>query len=363
MAYTTNWDQVSASATNFHIPKLIDNFFLSNAFLYRLKGRQKEWEGGPVLVVPLGFAPEGGGGSWYAGADKFDTTIRNPIKAANYFAKNAQVTLAIDSDEELAVKGPRQVLSLVDSKMTIAENTMVDLVGTNLYNNGTNQKAIGGLQFALPGNIQTVPQTYGGITCGGSAPALDTNGWWQGGADNTEYSTGNAGTFMITTPGTNPLSAAMSRAGLRAGATNMPTLILSNWGAWTDYHNSLAKNERYDRPQQGTDLAKAGFTNLMYRNAPWVVDERAPRGATNVLNPGAGVDSGLVAFECVYGICEKSLSLYYHPQRNFSFDGWRKAYDQDVRAGYIFHRTELCMNQRRGSFVISKVDTGKSLAP
>ena len=348
MAYTINWDMVSASARNKHVPKVKDNFFLSNALLTRWKGRQKEWQGGPVLVVPLGFAPEGGGGSWYSGSDKFDTTIRNPIKAANYFAKNAQVTLAIDGDEELAVNGPQAVLNLVEQKMRIAENTMVDLVGTNLYNLGTNAKAIGGLQLALPNDIVATSQTYGGITCGGAAPSADTNGWWQPNSDSTGYTTGAAGTFITTVAGAGPIPTAWAKCGLRSGKT--PSVMVSNWGAWTDFHNSIAINERYDRPQQNSDLARAGFTNLMYRNAAWVVDERAPRGAAATY------------FETLYGIDEKAVSLYTHPSRDFHFDGWRKMIDQDARVAYIFHRTELCFDERRSSFSISEIDTSAVLA-
>jgi hypothetical protein len=351
MAYTINWDMVSSLARNKHIAKLKDNFFLSNALFYRWKGKQKEWEGGPVLVVPLGFAPEGGGGAWYSGPDKFDTTVRNPIKAANYFAKNAQVTIAIDSDEELSVKGPQQVLNLLEQKMKIAENTMVDLVGTNLFNTGTNAKAIGGLGIALPANITAASQTYGGITSGGSAPSLDPNGWWQNYGDAAGYTTGLVGTFMgtgVVAGPQGPVGTAWAACGLRSGKT--PTVLVSNWGAWTDYHNSIAKNERYDRPQQSTDMAKAGFTNLMYRNAPWVVDERAPRGAAATY------------FETVYGIDEKAVSLYTHPSRNMHFEDFRKPIDQDAKVGYIFHRTELCFDERRSSFAINNINTSAVLA-
>jgi len=348
MAYTINWDQVSSLTRNKHVAKLADQFFLSNALLMRWKPKQREWQGGPVLVVPLGFAPEGGGGAWYSGTDKFDTTIRNPIKAANYFAKNAEVTLAIDGDEELAANGPNAVLNLLDSKMQIAEDTMRDLVGTALFNNGSNAKAIGGLQLALPDNIVGATQTYGGIPCGGTPVAADPNGWWQPNSDNTgPYTTGAAGTFMGAplAGAQGPVGTMFAKCGFRSGKT--PTLIVSNWGAWTDYHNSIAKNERYDRPQQQTDMAKAGFTNLMYRNAAWVVDERAPHSATNI--------------EKVYLIDERAVSLYTHPARKFAWKGWREAYDQDARVGYIFHRTELCFNERRSSGCISNVDTSTVL--
>lgn len=344
MAYTINWDMVSSLAKNKHVPALKDNFFLSNALFYRMKNRQKSWSGGPLIVVPLSFAPEGGGGGWYSGSDKFDTSIRNPIKAANYFPKNAQVTLAIDTDEELAVSGPEAVLNLVDSKMKIAENTMVDLIGTNLFNAGTNAKAIGGLQLALPDNIVTTAQTYGGIACGGAAPSSDTNGWWQPNSDATAYTCGSSGSFYTNT-GLNPMSQMFARIGLRSG--KQPSVIISNWGSWTEYHNSIAKNERYDRPQQNSDLAKAGFTNLMYRNCPWVVDERAPRNSN-------GTSS---AVEKIYVIDEKALTPYVHPQRDMQFEPWRKPIDQDARVAYIFHRMELTFDERRSSGVLSNVDT------
>jgi len=338
MAYTINWDQVSALARNKHIPKVKDQYFLSNALFYRWKGKQKSWSGGPTIVVPLGFSPEGGGGGWYSGTDKFDTTVRNPIKAAQYFAKNAQVTVAIDSDEELAVTGPEAVLNLVDTKMKIAERTMTDLIGTNLFNAATNPKAITGLQFALPDNIVSTQQTYGLITCGGAAVSADTNGWWQPNSDATAYACGSGGTFMQAVD--NPMSKMWGKIGLRSG--RKPSVIVSNWGSWTDFHNSMAKNERYDRPQQNSELAKAGFTNLMYRSAPWVVDERAPRTSD---------------VEKVYLIDESALSMYVHPSRDFHMEPWRKPIDQDARIAYIFHRMEICFDERRSSGVISAVTT------
>jgi len=350
MAYTINWDMVSALARNKHVPKLKDNFFLSNALFYRWKGRVRDWTGGPTIVVPLSFAPEGGGGAWYSGTDKFDTSVRNPIKAAQYFPKNAQVTVAIDSDEELAVTGPEAVLNLVAQKMRIAERTAVDLIGTNLYNDGSNPKAITGLMYALKGTGgQAFPaaQTYGGILSGGSLPATDPNGWWQHNQDGTGYTTAGSA-FMAA--GENPVSKMWGKIALRSG--EQPTIILSNWGCWSDFHNSMAKNERYDRPQQQSDLAKAGFRNLMYRSAPWVADERAPRGAS----------SGLAAdTENVYLIDENSLGLWVHPRRNMEMEDWRKPIDQDARVAYVFWRGELCFDERRSSGVIVNVLTTSAL--
>ena len=341
MALTINWDQVSSLARNKHVARIRDNFFLDNPLLMRMKGRTKPWDGGPVLVVPLSFAPEGGGGGWYAGTDKFDTRIRNPITAANYFAKNAHVPIAIDVDEELVVRGEPALLNLVDAKMTIAESTIRALISQDLYNAATNPKAIGGLQFALRDNIHTVSGQYGGITTAASVPSLDANGWWQHNADTTAYTAGSGGTFMHAAGGENPVSKMWGNIALRS--SKQPTLILSNWGCWTDYHNSLFKTETREKqmPQRDKNLAQAGFTNLMYRTAPWVADSRAPRSAGGV--------------EKVYLIDETAVSLYVHPARDFAFENWRKPVDQDARVAYLFWRGELCFSERRSSGVISAV--------
>lgn len=346
---TYNWDMVSAISRNHHLPKLKDQLFLSNALWFRWRDKLSyEITGGPKIVAPLSFSPEGGGGMFFSGNDKFDTTIRNPIKAAEYFWKNGVVSAYIDLDEELAASGPGAVLNLVASKRKIQARTAQDLFGTSIFNAGTNPKAPTGLQFALSDNIVSTAQTYGGITCGGSAPSADANGWWQHNSDATAYTCGSSGDFMQAGAANTPVGVMTARANLRGGRS--PSLIVSNWGAWTDYHNSLSKNERYDRPQQQTDMAKAGFTNLMYRNMPWVTDERAPRGGASTY------------IEKVYLIDESSLHFFVDPRLNFKDDGWVKPHDQAVRGNHLMHRFEMGFDERRTSGVISNVNTSAVLA-
>lgn len=343
---TINWDMVTSISRNHHIPKLKDQFFLTNALFFRWKGKLKETiTGSPMIVQPLGFAPEGGGGQWFSGNDKLDTTIRNPIKAAHFMWRMCDVAQWIDYDEELQASGPGAVLNLVAAKRKIQLRTMQDLVGTALFNAGTNAKAMTGLQFALPDNIVSTSQTYGGITCGGAAVSADANGWWQSNSEATAWTTGASGTFLPTSAN-NPIGQMIGRCHLRGGRG--PTVLVSNWGTWTDYHNSIAKNERYDRPQQSTDMAKAGFTNLMYRNLPWVTDERAPRTSAGV--------------EKLYGIDESSVHLFNDPRCDFDDQGWVKPHDQAVRGNHLFHRIEMGFDERRTSFCISNIDTSTVLA-
>jgi hypothetical protein len=344
MALTINWDQVTALTRNKHLKMIRDQFFTMSALLTRMEGRVRRDFTGPLIVCPLSFMPEGGGGEWYAGLDKADIRARNPITASNYYARNLRLALTITGDEELQVSGPEAVYNLATAKKDIAEKSIKNTLGGDLYNAATNPKAIAGLQYAIPETIQSVSQTYGGITCGGSAPASDTFGWWQPFADNTAYNAGAGNTFMHAVE--NPVQKAWNSLSNRS--SQEPNLIISPWGAWGDFHNSMAKNERYDRPQQQTDLAKAGFTNLMYRSAPWVADSKAPRSSAGV--------------EKVYLLNTSTIYLYVHPERDFSMpDGWVRPIDQDARVAITYWRGELCFSERRNQGVIGNVTIPSSI--
>jgi len=334
MAYTINWDQVASLVQDYYIPRVKDNFFLSNAIFYRWSKKQTTYSGGRSIVVPLSYAPEGGGGVWWAGTDRMDTRIRNPIQAAQFFAKNAAVPIGIDQDEEDLVDGPTAITTLLNAKMKIANRTIVDLIGgsTGIYNDGSNPKALTGLQYAMPDNNNA--QTFGGISRG------TTNTWWNHQVENnggTNYTTGNN---FVDTGDFKAFDRVWMRVGLASG--KKPTLILANWGGYTACHMGLMSKTSYYRPTQNTQLAEAGFENIMYKNAPIVVDEKVPR-------------SGSV--EKMYFINEDAMLFKIHSKRNLAFSGWREPTDQFTRVGYIQFRGEICWDEMRCQAVIPSITT------
>ena len=339
---TINWDQVSSLSRNQHIPKVQDNVFSGSPFLSRMRDRKKAKELGRILIAPLLIAQEGGGGDWYQGNDQHDTIIRNPITSATFFAKNAIVPLAIDEQEELEATTPDKVLDLLNEKSEACELTMKDLLEAAFFNAGTNPKALTGLQYALPLNTGAsaypAAASYGGITSGGSAVDSDPAGYWQPNSDTNAGATFTAGStsnFMQTPD--NPISKMFATMEIRCGRT--PTLIVSNSGSWTDYHNSLVKNERYDRPQQDSKLAKSGFDSLMYRGAAWIKSPKATRtNSTKV--------------ETVYLLDENAFNVYWDPRRDFFSEPWRKPYNQSTRVMYVKNRLELVFRERRSSGTI-----------
>jgi len=154
-------------------------------------------------------------------------------------------------------------------------------------------------------------------------------------ADQPNYAAGAAGTFMQAVD--NPMGKMFAKAFLRCG--RQPNLIVSNIGAWTDYHNALVKNERYERALKNVKMAESGFESLMYRGATWITDPLATRS-------GAGV-------EAVYVLDTNAFDVYWDPRRKFYSTPWREPYNQSTRVMYLKNRLELIFRERRSSGVIT----------
>jgi len=339
------WNQANVMVQDYIIPTIHDQIWLSNAAFMRMKGRQKTFTGGRRIVVPLGWRAQGGI-KWFAGADVFAPTVRDPFQAAEFTPKNANVDITIDWDEEMQVSGPEKVMDLMEAKGEWARSTFFDGMGNDIYNDGTDSKALAGLQFALKegasGTTNPPTMTYGGIS-----RSATVNTWWNHISDNptTAYTTGIvAATFTSDANGDGrflPLTKAFARVKLASGKS--PTMLLGNVGVYSAVHFALVKSETYQRPQQNSDLFKVGFNNFMFRSAVFVEDEKAPRTAAGI--------------EKLYGIYEPSLRLWVDSRANFAFEPFRKPHNQMVRTAYILWRGELIVSEPRANFVIANIDT------
>jgi len=333
-----NWDQVSTHVQDKMIPRVRNNVFNANVAWYRMKDRVEKYSGGRKIVYPLAFEPEGGGGTYWQGADRIDTRHRNPITAAEYYAINAVVPITVLQEEEDMVRGPEMVMPLVASKMKLANRTAVSLLGGSdgLFSAGTNPKALAGLELALPDSPSTL-HTYGGIQCSSSV-----NPWWRPQADATAYTTGTAGNF-VQNANWAPFDKAWANIGLNSDGL-APTLVLLNWGAFNDVSAACTKLDSSFRPQQDTNLRKAGFINITYKNATIVVDPNVPRNSSTKK-------------EKAYFLHEPSFNLVVHEARDFSFMPWRQAFDQFLKVAYILWRGQLCFSERRCNLKMTDIDT------
>lgn len=228
------WDQVSAITEKKFLPKLADNIFDSNALLSRLKKKSFEvLDGGTSIMVPLNYATTTASG-WYTGSDTLSTADNEQLTAAEYSWKQLYANVSITSLDEKKNSGDSQKLSLVKSKMQIAEKTMVDTMGTALYNDGTTLNAFVGLR-AIVGTANTI----GGIS-------QSSYSWWQGQVDSSST------TFSISALQTVFNSCSIDN--------DQPTVIVATRANYNRYYAALQPQQRF----QDSESAKGGFSSLMF---------------------------------------------------------------------------------------------------
>lgn len=283
-----SYDQVTAITQKKFIPKMYDNIFDSNPLLKRAK--EKGWydkiDGGERIVVPLIYATTTASG-WYSGSETLDTSDNQNISAAEYTWKQLYANITIRRDEELKNSGDSQILSLVKNKMQIAEKTMSDTLGTGIYSDGSDSKAIVGLR-----DIVATDQTVGGIS-------QSSNSWWQGKVDSS----------------TTALSmAAIQTQNTAATVDNdAPTVGVCTRTIYDLYYNLLQPQQRF----VDSETAKGGFTSLMFNGIPIVADSHCPSSHLFLLN-------------------EKYLHLWAHKDEDMRMEPFMKPVNQNIKVAKIY---------------------------
>ncbi len=353
-SFTFPWNTVNTLVGDTIDKTLREQVYKSNALLLRLSAKQKSFSGGRTLQIPLVWKTEGNG-QWFAGADILDTTIKDTVTMAVCTPKSFDVPISITWDDEKTVQGPTQLKSLLETKLELAKNTAQSLIAQDLYNDGSDFKRMTGLQYIFKDFTGGAPgvlpaQTYLGFArqgrYDGSGGGTQTNNWWIHQGDDTAYTdaANGAGGFDPLTDGQvrSVLGKMWAKIGRAAGSAKVPTLIVSNWGSFTVYGNSLMSQDRRNYPQQDGKLAESGYDNLKYKRATWLVDEYAP----------LTVASGL---EHIYFINEDTLQLRVHEDANFAFEPFRKPHNQMARVGFILWRGEMVCREPRANGVMSSV--------
>jgi hypothetical protein len=261
------YDQISAITDKKFIPKLVDNIFDSIPLFMRLKKKQKLQSGGTSVMVPLNYALNGTG-------------------------------VTIKRSDELKNSGDAQKVNFVKSKMEIAEKTMADRLGTGVYSAGTDSKSIVGARVFI-----NTTSTYGGIS-------QSSYSWWQGQVDST------------TT--TLSINALQSLWGDCTVGSEHPTVVTSTQSIYDTYFGLLQPQQRFVDSQ----MAKAGFTSLMWNGVPFLVDSKCP--SSNV---------------CMFN--ERYLDLYPHKDENFRFEAFQKPINQNVRVGKIYSMLVFASSNNR----------------
>src|ERR1035437_131807 len=231
---------------------IVDNVYGSNVLFFRWNRMNKIIEkGGFQIEQPLMYTALSGGG-WYTGPQTLSVPQSDTIQNSVFAWKQAYGNVTVDGLTQLQADSPQKVADYLASQFKQCEMQLADLLGYGIFSDGTNAQAIDGVYEAV-----STGGSYGGITRSSSP-------WWAANVDSS--------TTTMTLP---KLQAMWS---LCQSGGQVPTVIVS---AKAKYNSYWALNQVFQQfPQQpggqDTQLAQAGFTNLVFNNVPWVQDDHMP---------------------------------------------------------------------------------------
>ena len=246
-----NINDIVATTIEKRSKKVQDNVTKNNALLAYIqdKGNVRTFGGGSFIYEELSFAENANAG-WYSGYDLLPVSAQDVISAAQFDIKQAAVPVTISGLDDLRNSGPEQMIDLMESRMKVAESTMLNLIAAGVYSDGT---GAGGKQIVgLDAMIPTAPNTgvYGGI---------DRALWpfWR-------PRVVNGGVLTSAN-----IQGAMNGmwAGLVRGM-DRPDLIVVDNLMWQRYVASLQALQRFS----GAETGKLGFPSIKFMDADVILD-------------------------------------------------------------------------------------------
>ena len=302
---------VAAAAVDSYLPGLIDLFFNSNALWIRLASKERViLDGGDLIRQPILYDQLNGAS--YSGLDTFDIT-RRPTKTVLQFDwSQYYVNLTVDGRTILKTSGAgSRVLDLVEAEMETARLTIANLLGTDLYLDGTgnSNKALLGLVAAIDSGTNVA--SYGGISrTDGSVQATAV--------------TGN----LNTTGGALNLALINTAMGVATIQPHRPDLLVTTQTLWDRFWERGQPSQREPVGPGFDDLGRAGFTAINFNGSAVVVDSHCATGN-------------------LWQINTDFIKLIIHKDRDFQFTGFQKPTNQDALLGQILWAGQLvCQSPR-----------------
>jgi hypothetical protein len=291
--------EISALTQKYLIPKLVDNIFASNAALQRAKKRG--WydtiDGGTQITQPLAYATTTSAGR-YSGSATLLTDDNQQVTDAIWDWKQYYASIQINRIDELKNAGKSAIINHLKSKVQMAEKTLKDVLGTDLFGDGTTTNSFEGLKM-----ICAITGTHGTIAKG-------TYSWWQAHVDST-----------TTALAPSSLQALIGDCTIDA---DRPTVIFCTQDSFDDLWAAIQPQQRF----ADEETLKAGFINLIFNGIPVVVDSH--------------VSSGYL-----YTVNENYLQLLAHKDENFRFTGFRQPVNQNVKVAQVFWTGAMTSSNNR----------------
>lgn len=248
-------DTVTAISHRYVFPYVVDQIYASNPIYFRLNASNRiVVQGGYQIEQPLLYKKASGQG-WYSGYDVLDATPDDTVKNGLWNWKQAAKLVTVDGLTLIKTDHPQAIANFIKLKFVEAQHWIEDFLGAGLFLIGNEgPKVLDGLRGAVDDG--TTLGTYAGVD-----RTVDT--WWKAKIDTT--------TVTMT------LLKLRSLFGSATEGSRHPTIIVSKQANYDRYWNLVQPAQRFPVEPTGVDeqLAKAGFTNLLFDGVPWVVDSHA----------------------------------------------------------------------------------------
>ncbi len=255
-AGNTNFTKLVTTTLQNLPSKVLDSLSTNNALLYMLqkRGNLKVVTGGRSFTHPIYYKQNSSYNS-YGKLDTISTPLMDDITRAEYPIKIIAGSIVISILEEAMNSGNREkLINLVDETVTRAKISMSEVLGDQMFKDGTAANDFDGIPYLING------APSGQTDVGGINPSTTGNTYWRNivGSAVSAFNTGSEGTTAMNALLNN---CTFGRQG--------PRLIVTTKTIYGLYEVGLTGNIRYVT----TELADSGFRHLAYATMPIVFDD------------------------------------------------------------------------------------------
>jgi len=202
-----------------------------------------------------------------------DTTPVEYSVPAIYPWRHVATSATVSEIEKVANSGKEKLFDLLEGRIRQGVRSMVNLVGTEVYADGTD---FGGNTFiGLAAGVSTTPTANPASGAVGGVDAV-SNVWWRNNA------TTGIGSFAAHgVNGTTDDQVLIGFNNSTDGAMDRPNAILSDQATFQYYNQKLLQTVRYVDPLDKADLS---FGGLYYNDIPWYWDRQCPANRIYILD-------------------------------------------------------------------------------
>jgi hypothetical protein len=281
---TLSVGQVQALATKAINERVGDAVFKSNAYLERLRKKQKSWSG-ERMSFPVNYLDDASTtGSFYQGSEALDNTEYDPYTEMAFELIELQETLVIAKRDLARNQSKQGKIKLLEQRLKDVKKAMASRLTKGLMSDGTasggDTKTLNGKQMPGLAAFMIASGTYGGLS------SADVSA-------NIAYISSNAGVNRALT-----LALHQKVLGGASEGNEKPTLAISQQGVFNELLALIAPYQRTTREDSLSGLGH-GKNTLVYNGVDHIIDNLAPANTLSFIN-------------------EEYVNLFTHPEFDMS---------------------------------------------